>query len=236
MAKKDKYTWVIALIDKDHLKICGWELESSNKFSNVEAFIPQARILEKKQKGKKVFRNVPLLFNYGFFKVPTKKLKNYKYLNELKDHVTCITGYLKNKANAKTKYLKKGIDESLPFAIALPEQIAHLRKVEKANQIYTAKELSDVKEGDVIRLKGYPFDGMLAKVLKIDFKREKVKVKILEELCNETLFSTMELEFENVFFSIYMADTEDKLMGHKSIDEIGSYNRSHNVFKDYDNE
>jgi transcription antitermination factor NusG len=231
---KSKFVWVIALINKDNLKYCGWELETSLKFHSVEFYVPQLRILEKKHKNKKVFRTVLLLFNYGFFKVPKKKLKNHRYFNELKDEVSCISGYLKNRADAKSKILRKGTDESIPIAVADQHHITHLKKIEEANQVFTSEELSQVKEGDHIRLRGYPFEGMLANIIKIDHKKQKVKVKIVEELYSHELFNVVELEFENVFFSIYSQDTDDSLMGLKSLDEIASFNRNHKVFEDHE--
>jgi len=218
MAKNSKTVWCIAYINRDHIGIVEEELKKYNY--KVEAYIPTVRILKKKFKGKSIFEFVPLLFNYGFFKVEYESAINPQFLMELRNRITCIYGWVKD----PTKILHDGPRLSannsdspggiLATALATDAEVARLTKESDAMSIYSAEDLARLQPGSYIKLKGYPFDDMPAEIIKINLSKREVKVSLLMD----ALVKEVTVSFENVFYTVYQGFNEDSK--EESYDEL----------------
>ncbi|MAO08058.1 MAG: hypothetical protein CL596_05025 [Alteromonas sp.] len=218
MGLKTDHIWVIAYINRNHIPLVKDEL-SIWEYDNVEAYIPTIKLLKKKFKGKDMFEMVPLLFNYGFFKMPYEKACDPSFLMTLRHRITCIYGWVKDPAKA-TKEVDLSLDNgiirnALPkAAMATDEEVAKMTQVSKELSIYDQDNIDKLKEGDYIKLEGYPFEGMMAQIIDINPRNHKVKVKLhLEEIVKEVTVS-----FENVFYTIYKNFNENTR--EKSTDEM----------------
>lgn len=66
--------------------------------------IPMVNVLRKLLKGKMVFEEVPVLFNYGFMRMPTKLAFSSYFYNKLRRNISGIrTGYVMTHNSRKKK-------------------------------------------------------------------------------------------------------------------------------------
>lgn len=63
-------------------------------YKNVKAYVPTVSILKSSRAGKDTYDEVPLLFNYGFIRMSTKKAYDRQYLRKLKRDIPGIMGWL----------------------------------------------------------------------------------------------------------------------------------------------
>jgi len=216
--KKD--VWLIAYVNRDYIDIAQEELTAYD-YHFIKAYIPTVKVLKKKFKGKNMFEFIPLLFNYGFFKVPYNHATNEDFLSVLRARITCIYGWVKDptkdvlKNNPKLRMDNNGLIEAMPVtALATDKEIARLIKKSRAINVYSAEDLKAFSPGDYIKLKGYPFDNIPAEIIKINLRKREVKVKLLID----ALVKEATVSFENVFYTVYQSLELDGK--EKSLDEI----------------
>jgi transcription antitermination factor NusG len=220
--KSDPFVWVIAYIDKKFLKNTEKDLNRYPEYAGVEAYIPTVKILKKTFKNENFFEEVPLLFNYGFFKVPRKYAVYKNWLENMQKNITCIYGWVKDPANVissrpKIRDDEKSVFRGISVATATSAEIAKLIRDSVNIGAHSADDISLLKTGDPIILRGYPWEGIRANVLEIDHKKQDVKVEL-------QIFSQMKevrVSFDNVFFTIYHhGNYDDSLTQDKSFDEM----------------
>lgn len=201
--------WCIAYINRNFINHVQGELKEYG-YDEVEAYIPTVKVLKKKFKNKQEFEEIPLLFNYGFFKVPYEKACNEEWLGMLRQRVTAIYGWVKDCSDVieKRPSLKEAEeDEFIPnfiekvprTAVATDKEVSEMVKSARSMNIFSEDDINSLKKGDFIVLKGYPFDDLPAEVLSISKKRKEIKVKLLLD----TAMSDVKVSFENVFYTIY---------------------------------
>lgn len=227
MAKKtklDEKVWVIAYINRDYLHTVDKELHQY-EYSDVKVLIPTIKILKKKFKGKDHFDEVPLLFNYGFFGIPIRNAINPEYLNLMRQRVTCLYGWVKDitemSSHANFRMDQAGIKKALSqLAIAKDEEVARLIEESDKKGIHDARDINNLIPGQLIQLKGYPFDNMDAEVLQINKSKKVVKVMLdIQGIMREA-----EVSFDNVFYTVY--EDFDKSQKEKSLEEISENRRT----------
>jgi hypothetical protein len=171
------------------------DLESFG-YGDIKFTIPTVRILKKKFKGKNFYEEVPLLFNYGFFRIPLIGARDKDYLQRMKVAINGIYNWL---------YRTQG---SLPETCDIPpilvgsikmSELAKLKRVALENSIYSSDEVEGLGVGKYIILRGYPFDGMAAEVLEVHPKKQLIKVNLI----SGGLLNEVSVHFSNVFYSIY---------------------------------
>ena len=227
---KDNLIWAIARIDREKMgKIP--ELLIKHGFDNVVVKIPCVKVLRKKFKNKEFFDDVPLLFDYGFFGVPEEFARSRELMQELKERVTPILGWLflnPREVLYKRRLLKMRFAEEHPdidddertedkFAEYYLRHIIKVKTVEISEinrlmkvcdcfSIFSADDLDRVGIGDTITLHGYPFDNLEAEVIALNQSKREAKVNILSnDLCQE-----VKVSYDNLFYSIY-SDLDDSL-------------------------
>lgn len=217
------YCWCIAYINRDFIQRTEKELKRYNY--DIETYIPTVRVIKKKFKNKDMFELVPLLFNYGFFRIPFEDACNPEYLMILRSRITCIYGWVKDPAHTvrndtKLRSNNKESGTAMPAsALATDREIADLIKQSGNLNIYSSDELSRFKKGDYINLKGYPFDDMPAEIIHINHKKREVKVSLLiAQLTKEVTVS-----FDNIFYTIYKG-FDESLSNGLNIDELSNHN------------
>lgn len=200
------FSWLIAYIDGSQIGKVEKELSRYKEYAEIVAFIPTVKVLKKTFKGKQTFEEIPLLFNYGFFKIPRKFAVHAKFLDDLKDNISCIYAWVKDPQKVIKKKQNLRLDQKafyteneIPVATAGSKEIARLVKDSFNYSAHSAEDLEKIKPGSIITLHGYPFEGVTATVVMIDPKKQSVKVKI-------TIFDQlreMTVAYDNVFFTIY---------------------------------
>ena len=242
------YIWCIAYISRDQIHRVEKDI-AFYKF-DIEAYIPTVKILKKKFKGKEEFEFIPLLFNYGFFKLPYKDACNHDYLSELRVKITCIYSWVRDPAallddkelpleknqlgdikmadlNDKeiTKLLKESNSHTTGWpktAIASDKEIATLIKQSGKKSIFSKDDINNLKPDMVITLHGYPFDNVRALVIDLN-KSSKV---ITVELLLGNTFKEVKVSFENVFYTIYKDFDENKSVANKLLEDIANMSKT----------
>ena len=218
---KDPSCWCICYIRVDRLHTLSYDLRKYEKYKTVKAFIPKIRILRKKFKGKNHYEEVPLLLNYGFFKVPKYFIPNPHFLDEMKKDIESIFSWLKNpSAPGKRDYLLHYRPGALynpsKVAIALEHEIKNMEKSQINKSIYTKDDIKTLYKGKIITLHGYPFDDLDAEVLSIDEARKEVKVKLL---LGDSLSRAI-VSFDNIFYTVYNENYLKPGMREESLDAM----------------
>lgn len=200
---EENKVWITAYINREFLHRVEDELKRYGY--DIEIYIPTVRVLKKKHKGKDLFEFVPMLFNYGFFRLNYEDACNQDYLMELRFRITAIYAWVKDPASnlANTTRLKKDNTNSyygIPAAaVAKDKEIADLIKCSETIDIYSADDLARFETGDLITLKGYPFENMPAELLSINKTKKQIRVRLLLE----ALVKEVTVSYENVFYTIY---------------------------------
>lgn len=216
--------WLVAYVDINHLINVNSELLRIPGGEEIEVYIPTVKVLKKKFKNEEFFEDVPLLFNYGFFRVPRRLAANRLFLDVMKAQINCIFAWVSDvtKVLRTLPILHEGnvayySDAHIPVATATSAEIAALVDKARENTIFTQTEIDKIVVGSLITLRGYPWEGMDAKVLEVDERHKNVKVSIL-------LFQQQKdvvVPFDSVFFTIYHGNNyNDDLSNHKSLDEM----------------
>ncbi len=216
--KKIKYVWVIAYIDSEYIATTSEQLSRYKTYRKVTPFIPTVRILKKTFKNKNEFEDVPLLFNYGFFRMPKKYLKNPEFFVQMQKDIPVIYQWVKDMAGTitvkigstakekekrkKSRKKAKKVKHYLTYALATNKEIKALKKEASKVSIFDHNDLHNIDKGSHIILKGYPWEDMEALVKHIDRKKEEVTVElVMDDFCKE-----VKVSFHNVFYSIYQGD------------------------------
>lgn len=227
------YSWVIAYINTSYIDRVYKDLKKSPEYKDIEVYIPTVKILKKTFKKENYFEEVPLLFNYGFFKIPRKYAVHKRFLDDMKTNINCIFGWVNDpikvmgkKPNLRSDNKFIWDDAHVPVATASSEEISTLVQSAYKTSVYDSDDINRLSPGMVIRLRGYPFDNVLAEVVEVLPKKHKVRVNIeMFDQIKDVLVS-----FDNVFFTIYHNNSfddsvslasalgiDENMMGHKII-------------------
>ena len=212
MKKRIPYSYVIFYLERKYYHLIEKELKEKG-YENIKVIIPTLDILKRTVKGKMVFESVPILFNYGFMRMPTENAFSRPFLNKLKRNISGIRTFLKSTETMHERKKKVRIDNAEDFddfslvATCSRKDVRRFIRLAKANKKYSVDDLMNVKLGDYIVLKGYPYEGIDATVLDVNYSNRTVKVLIYPE------HGKMEvtLDFDSVLYSVYQDSDPDKL-------------------------
>lgn len=214
---KEPSRWVIAYINPKSIHTLERDRLKFPKYKTVTPYIPSVKILVKQAKGKKVFQTVPLLFNYGFFKVPKYFIPNPTFLDAMKRDFECIIGWVKNPGLVSTEeFTKGGLFNPLKIAVASKKEIKRIMREEGKQTFYTKADIDTLYEGKLITLHTYPFEGLPAEVMEVNEANKYVKVRLLLD----TTFSVVKVGFENIFFSLYQDRNMEEAMREEYVEEV----------------
>lgn len=211
--KRKKYTYCIFYLEKKFWRDLPNQLAEAGYSPKLKAIVPTVTILRKSVRGKMVFEEVPLLFNYGFIKMPTELAFSRHFLNRIKRSIPGIRSWLRDTITLHPRKQKKRIDNAEDFddfslvATCSRKQVKDYLRISKENKRYSLDDLVNYKPGDYVHLKGYPYEGMGATVLSINYKEKVITVEVV------ILHGTMKLTlpFDNVLYSIYQNFDPDVL-------------------------
>ena len=210
--EKGTSVWCIFYINNKEWKTINDELASKG-YEGVRALVPTISILKKRQKGKDIYEEVPVLFSYGFIRMPKEKAFSRPFLNKLKRDIAGIQLWVKDTNSMHPKKLKKRVDNSEDFddfslvATATRKEIRRFQRIAKENRVYSGDEITSLKVGTYVILRGYPFDGVDATIEDINLTTNQITVLLYPT--NGSM--KVNIPMENVVYSIYHNYHEDKL-------------------------
>lgn len=221
--KKREYVWCICHIDNKLYTQIDSELKKA-KYKNIRSYIPTISILKKRSKGKDIYEDVPILFSYGFIRMPKEKAFSRVFLHRLKKEIPGIHSWVKSPESMHPKKIKSRIQNSEDWddfsivATVSKKEIRRFKKLSKANKVYSKYDIAQLNVEDYIVLRGYPFDGVQATVLEINLNTQQVKVKLFPNGGEIEIW----LPFENVIYSTYLDYDADKLAYEHAEDKISN--------------
>lgn len=208
---KSKQVYCICYLELKYFKTIQRELDQYGY--KAKAIIPTVKILKKVVKTKSIYEEVPILFNYGFIKMSSQDAYNRNYLNKIKNHITGIRGWVKSPESLHPKKKKRRIDNLDIFddfsmvATATKEEVRRFKRLSRKNHRYSGDDLA-LSIGEYIVLKGYPYDGIDATVLDINYNTKTVKLLLYPENGRMEL----SLPFDNVINNVYSNFDPDNLL------------------------
>lgn len=94
--KKSHRTYAIFYLENKYYRGINHKLEELGLSPKIKAIIPTLNILKRNSRGKMLFENVPILFNYGFMKMPVELAYSRTFLNTLRKKIPGIRSWLKD--------------------------------------------------------------------------------------------------------------------------------------------
>lgn len=214
MEDRGSYSWSIAYVDSSAMSTLDKDLAKTG-VKGIKHLIPTVKVLRKKFKGKAFFDEVPLLFNYGFFKLPTTIIHSKDALMDIKSKVPAIYSWLYtldcDKKSKGEKVSPRGMVETIKY-----REIIRLRNIGLLESVYSSNDISNIGPGSYIVLKGYPFDNIPAEVISVNRSKEELKVNLLLESSIREVIVT----YSNVFYTVYSEYEEPCTMDNASIESL----------------
>jgi len=232
---KTPYVYCICYLENKFYENIKSELIEKG-YTRCKAIIPIVKILTKTSRSKDVYKKVPLLFNYGFIKIPTELAFNRDFMNKMKRDIDGIRGWVKSPESLHPKKKKLRIDNMDIFddfsivATATKEEVRRFQRLSRENKRFSVDNLINLRVGDYLVLKGYPYDGIDANILEVNHTTKKVKLLLFPE--NGKM--EISLPFDSVIYSVYQNyDPDDLLVNRKEYDESKITEESINKVLDF---
>lgn len=239
MKKRIPYSYCIFYLERKYYQRINQELKEKG-YDNIRAIIPTVKILRKTLKGKMMFEEEPILFNFGFMKIPTELAYSRPFLNKLKKSISGIRGFLKSTETMHSRKLRKRIDNAEDWddfslvATCPKEDVRRFKRLARENKRFSISDFTSIKPGDYVVLRGYPYEGVDATILEVDLLCKRVKCLMYPEMGRMEVW----LPFDNVLYSVYLDHDPDKLYANRTendpenitseeIDKIMNYKRRH---------
>ena len=203
--RRKKYVYCIFYLEKKLYRGIKEQLQAAG-YAQLKAIVPMVKVLKKTVKGKMVYEEEPILFNYGFIKMPTKFAFSRSFLNKVKKQIPGIHHWLKDTETLHPKKKKARIDNAEDFddfslvATCPRKDVRRFMKIAQENQNYSVDDLVKIQPGNFVQLTGYPYEGMSAKILAVDFEEREVTLS-MHTLMGHSM--EMKLPFDNVIYSVY---------------------------------
>ena len=213
MKKKTPYVYTICRIDTKDWRNINHELVEHG-YKDIKCFVPTLTMMKKTYRGqKKEVEEVPMLFNYGFIRMRSEVAYNRNFLFHLKREIPGIVSFLKSLDSMHVKKKRRRVDNAEDWddfskvATVTKKEFRHYMRLSRANQVFSLDEVM-VNVGDFVVMRGYPLDGMPAKVLDFNYPN---KTAIVEIYPGEGSVLSMQIPLENILYSPYEHYQEDLL-------------------------
>lgn len=213
MKKKTPYVYTICRIDTKDWRNINHELVEHG-YKDIKCFVPTLTMVKKTYRGqKKEVEEVPMLFNYGFIRMRSEVAYNRNFLFRLKREIPGIVSFLKSLDSMHVKKKRRIVDNAEDWddfskvATVTKKEFRHYMRLSRANQVFSLDEVM-VNVGDFVVMRGYPLDGMPAKVMDFNYPN---KTAIVEIYPGEGSVLSMQIPLENILYSPYEHYQEDLL-------------------------
>lgn len=206
MSKRKKYTYCIFYLEKKLWRGLDDQIKEAG-YINIKAIVPTVNILRRVSKGRMIFEDNPILFNYGFMRMPCECAFSRPFLNRLRRAIPGIHSWLRNTESLHPKKKKKRIDNAEDFddfskvATISKKEVDRFIRISKENKKFSLDDLVNHKPGDYVTLKGYPYEGTGAIVKEVNYKDRTITVGV-DILGGHQL--PVVLPFDNVLYSVYL--------------------------------
>lgn len=204
--RNHRFRYCIIYLEDKYYRNINLELDKRG-YDDIKAIIPTVTILKgSTSRGKLVYKEEPILFNFGFLKMPSTKTVDRNFLRVLVKQIPGIRGFLKNTESLHPRKKKRARVENLDiwddFSIVATcdrKEVRRFLRIQDENKRFSVTDLVSLKPGDYVNLKGYPYEGVDATVLEIDHNKKMVKLLMYPQNGKLEVW----LPFDNVIYSVY---------------------------------
>lgn len=174
-------------------------------YKGIRAIVPEVKVLKKAIKGKTYYEEVPVLFNYGFMRMPQELAYSRTFLRKLRKDISGIRTWLKDTQTMFPRKKKRRIDNAEDFddfsmvATCPKSEVRRFRKIARANRKYSLEDIAKLKPGDYVVLNIYPYEGVDAEIKKVN-KKDKTVTLELYPLMGKMMVT---IPLDHVLYSIY---------------------------------
>lgn len=204
--KRTHYSYCVFYLEDKYYQNINKDLKESG-YRHIRAIIPTIRFITKNSsRGKDVYQEEPLLFNYGFMKIPTSLVYNRQFLNKLKKGISGIRCWLKNTESLHRKRGNKArvdnaedFDDFSQVAIVPRKEVRRFLQISRENKRLSIEDISSIHVDDYIELRHYPYIGADAVVKEVDLKNDRVKLQIYPQSSKVETW----LPLDMVVYSVY---------------------------------
>lgn len=199
-----KYVYCIFYIERKFYRKINDELKAKG-YKKIRAIVPEVKILKKAIKGKTYYEEVPVLFNYGFMRMPVELAFSRTFLIKLRRDISGIRTFLKSTCTMFPRRKKRRIDNAEDFddfsmvAICSKQEVRRFRKIARANRKYSLEDIAKLNVGDYVTLNIYPYEGVDAVIKKVNRKDKTVTLNLYPRMGN----MEVTLPIDHVLYSIY---------------------------------
>lgn len=222
--KRPPYTYAICRLDHKFWPYINQELKDRG-YKHIRAIIPVVKVPLRSKAGHNDYKEVPLLFNYGFIRMSTEKAFNRQFLRKLKTQIPGITGWVHNTVTMHPRKQRKRIDNAEDWddfsqvATVKKSDIKFYRRMARSKNIYSKVDVINLKIGEYITLHGYPFEGMGAQVLDINLTTKYISLGIPMGKGN----IEVQMPLDQVLYSIYNDYNEEEFINQSENKNIENY-------------
>lgn len=204
--KSTHYSYCIFYLEEKYYKYINKDLKD-NGYKHVKAIVPTIKFIDhQSSRGRYVDTEVPLLFNYGFMRVPTDRVFDRQYMAKMKKSIPGIRGWLKN---TETLHRSRGkrprvdnldiFDDFSQIARVPRSEVRRFLAITKENSRLKFEDITTLHINDYIILRHYPYIGVDAIVKEVDWDNQRVRLLTYPETYKILSWLPMEL----VIYSVY---------------------------------
>lgn len=225
MKNHTHYSYCVFYLEEKYYKDINKDLKD-NGYKHVRAIVPTIKFIDhQSSRGRYVDTEVPILFNYGFMKMPTYRVFDRQYMAKMKRLIPGIRGWLKN-----TETLHRGrgrrprvdnldvFDDFSQIARVRRSEVRRFLAITRENSRLKFEDITALHIGDFITLRHYPYIGVDAIVKEVDWNNQRVKLETYPQTYKILSWLPMEL----VIYSVYEDFDPRKLL---SDQQKGDLNR-----------
>lgn len=178
-----KSVYIVCLLNSRHWENISHDLEIRG-YKGILPIIPKIKIFKNLKVGKVSYEYKPLLFEYGFLKMSSKKAYNRAFLRRLCKDIPGIKYIVKDTISIFPKKKRKRIDNAGDFddfskvATVSKENIERLLLIAEKNSVFNKEDIIQLSPGDYVILKNYPFEGIPALIGDISLNTKMATVHL----------------------------------------------------------
>ncbi len=224
MLKKSPYVYAIFRVNQKLASEINHELDQRG-YTGIKAYIPTIQIAKSIKNGKNRYKDVPMLFNYGFMKIRSKLAYDRQFMNKLAVEIPGILSWVFDTVPLHNRKKKKRVDnrdvwdDFSRVATITRAELKYLKSLSKQNRVYSNEEITSLKPGQFIVLKNYPFNGVGAVVNEVHLSQRSVSMILWPDKLN----LKVSIPFDHCLYSIY-DDYEDPIESASPISEVNLEN------------
>jgi hypothetical protein len=205
--RKGKSTYIVYRLNPALHEAINKDLKRLGLHRRVKSIVPCINyIIPKKEKAS--IHKVPMLFHYGFLRMSPKLAYNREFLKTLIEKIPAIKSIveaptsLHKKRGKKPRVTSRDIwdDYSKPAEISKRE-IQRLNALSRRAPFYSAHDLSKLKAGELITLKGYPWEGIQVLIDEIHLSDKTATIKFLQ--VSKNTGAKLKVPLEHIVYSAY---------------------------------